>query len=108
MTKVYIAMVSDRHTDPEPAWAANRGESSPPSPAATMTERPPCPECAPGATDPYPWPDTSHVHVTPYGYLVYAPEHEARSFIEQIRVAAYGQGRDDEAASADVPDWARR
>jgi hypothetical protein len=42
-----------------------------------------CPECAAG--DPHNEPDKPHIHLTTYGYLLYAPDHEQLDFVREIR-----------------------
>ena len=59
-----------------------------------------CPECAPGAKDPHDEPDQNHIHLTPYGYLIYAPDHEMRDWIEEIRAEGYARGR--HTAASDI------
>jgi hypothetical protein len=61
-----------------------------------------CPECAAG--DPHNEPDKPHIHLTAYGYLLYAPDHDQLDFVRQIREierrAGYAEAvarlRDDE------------
>jgi hypothetical protein len=54
-----------------------------------------CPECAAG--DPHNEPDVPHIHLTPYGYLLYAADHERPGFIEEIRAVERRAGREDAA-----------
>jgi hypothetical protein len=56
-----------------------------------------CPECAPGAKEPHNEPDVPHIHFTSYGYLLFAPNHEFRDFIEEIRQVERRAGREDAA-----------
>jgi hypothetical protein len=42
-----------------------------------------CPECTAG--DPHNEPDKPHIHLTAYGYLLYAPDHDQLDFVRQIR-----------------------
>jgi hypothetical protein len=61
-----------------------------------------CPECTAG--DPHNEPDKPHIHLTAYGYLLYAPDHDQLDFVRQIREierrAGYAEAvarlRDDE------------
>lgn len=62
-----------------------------------------CPECAPGAKAPHDDPDQNHVHLTDYGYLIYAPGHEMADYIQEIRAAAYARGR--HTAASDILAW---
>lgn len=59
-----------------------------------IPDRPTCPECAPGAADPYPTPEQDHIHLTGYGYLLFVPDHQHRDFIESIRAVAYRAGQE--------------
>jgi hypothetical protein len=54
-----------------------------------------CPECTAG--DPHNEPDVPHIHLTPYGYLLYAADHERPGFIEEIRAVERRAGREDAA-----------
>jgi hypothetical protein len=67
-----------------------------------------CPECAAG--DPHNEPDVPHIHLTPYGYLLYAADHERPGFIEEIRAVERRAGREDAAREAgltcqDEAEW---
>jgi hypothetical protein len=62
-----------------------------------------CPECTAG--DPHNEPDVPHIHLTPYGYLLYAADHERPGFIEEIRAAERRAGRED--AAQDIERVAR-
>jgi hypothetical protein len=57
-----------------------------------------CPECTAG--DPHNEPDVPHIHLTPYGYLLYAADHERPGFIEEIRAVERRAGREDAAREA--------
>jgi hypothetical protein len=71
-----------------------------------------CPECAAG--DPHNEPDKPHIHLTTYGYLLYAPDHEQLDFVREIREIERRAGREDAAREerakiADELDhWAAR
>jgi hypothetical protein len=54
-----------------------------------------CPECAAG--DPHNEPDKPHIHLTTYGYLLYAPDHEQLDFVREIREIERRAGREDAA-----------
>lgn len=54
-----------------------------------------CPECAAG--DPHNEPDEPHIHLTTYGYLLYAPSHDQLDFVRQIREIERRAGREDAA-----------
>jgi hypothetical protein len=60
-----------------------------------------CPECTAG--DPHNEPDVPHIHLTPYGYLLYAADHERPGFIEEIRAAERRAGREDAAQDLNEP-----
>jgi hypothetical protein len=63
-----------------------------------------CPECTAG--DPHNEPDVPHIHLTPYGYLLYAADHERPGFIEEIRAVERRAGRED--AARDILDVLRQ
>jgi hypothetical protein len=54
-----------------------------------------CPECTAG--DPHNEPDKPHIHLTTYGYLLYAPDHEQLDFVREIREIERRAGREDAA-----------
>lgn len=57
-----------------------------------------CPECEAGEA--HPDPTEPHVHLTAYGYLLYAPGHERPGFIEELRAVERRVGREDAARQA--------
>jgi hypothetical protein len=75
--------------DPEAAYRAGRED---------LLRSGSCPECAAG--DPHNEPDVPHIHLTPYGYLLYAADHERPGFIEEIRAVERRAGREDAARNA--------
>jgi hypothetical protein len=54
-----------------------------------------CSECTAG--DPHNEPDVPHIHLTPYGYLLYAPDHDQLDFVREIREIERRAGREDAA-----------
>jgi hypothetical protein len=62
---------------------------------------PVCPECA---TTPHTDPAAPHIHVTDFGYVLYTPTRESRTWIEEIRAEGVAAGR--KQAAADVDAWA--
>jgi hypothetical protein len=56
-----------------------------------------CPECQGASESPFDEPGRPHIHLTSYGYLLYAPDHEQLDFVRQIREIERRAGREDAA-----------
>lgn len=84
-----------------------RAHGSGPGAQPTPADRPTCPECAPGAANPHSDPDHNHVHLVPYGYLVYVPDPTTRDWLEEIRADAYRAGHTAGLTAPRHPGWTR-